>query len=655
VGEIADIMVKSGRYSLQRLAGWVFYPWLLTLYPIIYLYSVNLASIREDDVLEVVLVALAAVTVIYAVLYLMLRDPHKTGGVTGIMVLVFLTYGHIHNSLDSTRLGQDLLMPVMLLLAAALIYFIVRSKTLWQQLTPYLNLIIVVLLLMPLWSVVDYFVNTPPVEATALANPLERVMSAEMVNNSPERPDIYYIILDGYPSNSLLMREYGYDNSDFTDALEDRGLFVAYDSQANYGATLLSLSSSMNMRYITDADREFFVAYGLSDYTYLRSLIANGQVADTLKQLGYYYTYILSGFLVPSILADENIAFYPEGTKYFGGSEILAGEDNIHIAWTYKQPFWSFFLETTLLQSVASRFDTQKSGEPYPVYSPEIFHSTFDELKQIPAREEATFTLAHILKPHFPIQFDREGNLIGTTISDNDPQKADYFFDELHYLNTRVLELIDTILAESSVPPIIIIQGDHGSNLGNYREPYCLYDFEILNAFYLPGDSDVAGLDRAIRPVNTFRMIFNHYFDGNYETLESRQYLMPNKCGNSDLLTMVRYMDDERLNVGLGDPVVLLYNSVDEDDRPEFLVYTSDDGEKGELLFTIPYLDVEPHLAAPPEQNTLITQQGLVALFALTTGEFQFNIGPDAEGREWAVIVDSLPAKIIYGYEVGVQ
>ena len=42
-----------------------------------------------------------------------------------------------------------------------------------------------------------------------------------------------------------------------------------------------------------------------------------------------------------------------------------------------------------------------------------------------------------------------------------------------------------------------------------------------------------------------------------------------------------------------------------------------------------------------------------MAFYALTTGEFQFNIGPDAQGREWAVIVDGLPALVIYGYEVG--
>jgi hypothetical protein len=640
---------------LQRLAGWVFYPWLLTLYPIIYLYSVNLASIREDDVLEVVLVALAAVTVVYAVLYLLLRDPYKTGGVTGVMVLVFLTYGHIYNNLDSTSLGQDLLMPVMLVLAAVLIYFTVRSKTLWQQLAPYLNLIFAVLVLMPSWSVVDYFVDKPPVGATALANPLERVVSTEKLNNSPERPDIYYIILDGYSSNTFWMREYGYDNSDFTEALEEHGFYVAYDSQSNYGVTLVSLPSALNMRMITTEEKDLISPYNLPDTDYLRSLIAHNRVADEFQQRGYTYVYLMSGFLTASLMADMNIAFYPAGPRTFSGGELIAGENTIDLSGAYKLPFWSFFLKTTLFRSFAQQVDTQKAGEPYPIYSTHIFQATLDELAQIPALEEATFTFAHLTKPHTPIQYDREGNLLGFEVEANHSQCEDYFFDELHYLNTRILALVEEIIAESSVPPIIILQGDHDSALGHTYPPFCLYGFDIFNAYYLPGGEDVDGLERNLQPVNSFRMILNHYFDADYDLLPQERYII-NACRTYDLLGMVAYVDDTRINVALGDYIALLYNATSDDGAPEVQVYAvAEDGSKGDFVFAIPSATIEPYIAAPPEENTIIAREGLVALSALTSGEFQFNIGPDAEGREWAVVVGTFPAQLIHGYEVGVK
>jgi hypothetical protein len=637
---------------IKKVTNWAFYPWLLTLYPVIYLYSTNFGDVRDDDVLEVVFVALMSTTVMYALSYLLTHNSYKAGAVTGIMALVFLTYGHLYNALDNTDLGQKLLMPVMLVMVVMAIVLILRSKAVWQQLTPYLNLICMFLVIMPLLQVIRFGIDKPQPGATALANPLERVVSTSKVNNSPDRPDIYYIILDGYSSNEFWLREYGYDNSDFTDALEERGFYVAYDSRSNYGVTIVSLPSSLNMRYITNEDRNAAHQRQLPDDSYLRSLIANNLVADELRHLGYTYVYMLSGYLSPSTLADKNIIFYPDGPEYFSGSEFQSsGSDG---AWTYKQNFWTFFLETTLLRSMASYFDVQEEGQPLAIYSPELFRATLEEVETIPAMDEATFTFVHIIKPHGPIQFDREGNIIEVQFADDDPQKVDYFFDELHYLNTRVLGLIDYIQAESSVPPIIVLQADHGSDLGSPWDYWWRWShFDIMNAFYLPG-YDEKSFDNTIAPVNSFRVILDHYFDSNYEILESRQYTVPRGWWYKDYFTHVQHIDDGRLNVELGDHIMLIYNVVDENDAPEFHVYAlSDDGDKGNLLLTITYEDVESYLDTPPEQNTLIMRQGPIAFYALTTGEFQFNIGPDSQGKEWAVIVDTLPARVIYGHEVG--
>ena len=45
----------------------------------------------------------------------------------------------------------------------------------------------------------------------------------------------------------------------------------------------------------------------------------------------------------------------------------------------------------------------------------------------------------------------------------------------------------------------------------------------ILNAIRLPGIEEKPY--DGITPVNTFRLIFNSYFGGNYEYLEDRMYL----------------------------------------------------------------------------------------------------------------------------------
>jgi len=46
-----------------------------------------------------------------------------------------------------------------------------------------------------------------------------------------------------------------------------------------------------------------------------------------------------------------------------------------------------------------------------------------------------------------------------------------------------------------------------------------------LNAYYLPGHEDELSPD--ISPVNTFRLIFDSYFGGNYDMLPNVSYFSP--------------------------------------------------------------------------------------------------------------------------------
>jgi hypothetical protein len=535
------------------------------------------------------------------------------------------------------------------------IFLILKTRTFWRELTTYLNVIFAVILAIPLWGILDYTRIQAQVGETASANPLERVVSVPHVKNDPQHPDVYYIILDAYSSNAWWLRQNGYDNSDFTDALEERGFYIGYDSRSNYGVTIVSVPSSLNMRYIGEADREAAEQNNLSDPLYLRSLIANNQVAYNFKQMGYKYLYFLSGYLAPSLLADTNIGFFPDGVQYFSGQQFeVTGDDG---SWAYRQPFLPFFLDTTFFRLFTDRFENDENDQPNPIYSPQTLLAEFEELKKIPAMDEATFTFTHIVKPHNPIQFDRDGNIIELDISDADPAKADYFFDELHFLNTRVLETIDYILAESSVPPIIILQADHGSNLGVPGLEDGWTKFEIFNAYYLP-DNGAEDLYPDIAPVNSFRVVFNRYFDGDYELLEQNSFTVPNGWWYHDYFTHIPYANDDRLNLNWGNEVALIYNDKDENDDPIFNVYTtsyenSNAGERGEFLFSVTLDEISDYIGNPPSDNQLIKSGGPVAMYALTTGEFQFNIGPDAEDREWAVVVDGLPASKTYGFVVG--
>ena len=78
------------------------------------------------------------------------------------------------------------------------------------------------------------------------------------------------------------------------------------------------------------------------------------------------------------------------------------------------------------------------------------------------------------------------------------------------------MALVEEILAKSDVPPIIILQGDHGVWWESEE-----HRTEILNAYYLPGEGSKL-LYKTISPVNSFRVVFNLYFGTDYELLDDR-------------------------------------------------------------------------------------------------------------------------------------
>ena len=111
--------------------------------------------------------------------------------------------------------------------------------------------------------------------------------------------------------------------------------------------------------------------------------------------------------------------------------------------------------------------------------------------------------------------------------------KKDLYLDQLVFTQKKTQELIDAILSNSRIAPIIILQADHGtSSIGRPHPP--LEDTQevtdmvserlrIFNAYYLPG-IESGSLYDSITPINTFRIIFNLYFNQDYELLEDRSY-----------------------------------------------------------------------------------------------------------------------------------
>ena len=347
-------------------------------------------------------------------------------------------------------------------------------------------------------------------KTAARAQKMQVAAGPDAESHLAEQPNIYYIIVDAYARQDVLQRYYDLDNEPFLGALEERGFYIARRSRSNYGQTYLSLSSSLNSTYLDDVAQR--VGSGSGDRAPLREMIAHNRAAAFLRRRGYAFVAFSSGYTGTEI-PEADVYLEPPGAMSELGQLLRASTP----------------LPT--LDEALGRGDLR-----YRAHRGRV-EFTLGELPRAARRQEPAFVFAHVFSPHPPFVFGPNGERRGMekefSTSDGGPfeggEKAEYvrgYRDQVRYLNRRLLEAIDGILA-SKRPSIIVLQGDHGPGSCWEHAHLARSDprerFSILNAYYFP-DRRYGRLHQEIHPVNSFKVIFNQYFHAEEPLLEERSY-----------------------------------------------------------------------------------------------------------------------------------
>jgi len=152
----------------------------------------------------------------------------------------------------------------------------------------------------------------------------------------------------------------------------------------------------------------------------------------------------------------------------------------------------------------------------------------FSEVVKIRERIEGPiFAYVHIMAPHNPFVFDENGDPVNVQPNKkNIDGRTKAYLNQMKFINGKTEEAIEKLLSENKDPPIIVIQSDHGTRVvpeNSTSATNHVIRFGNFYAHYFPQNEHDLDL-KTVTPVNTFRLIFNNYFDGEYELLDNIAY-----------------------------------------------------------------------------------------------------------------------------------
>ena len=499
----------------------------ISLIPIFILYTANIGKISLDELIISIIIITGFPLIIFWFFKKKIRVD-KIALVISITMIVIFSYGHLYNFFsENTIFNFDLgrtryVIPIITIPSAIMIFFIFKTNKNLHDLNKIIAITSIVFFLVIVsntfivtlnnFDCVDCLNTEFFYETRDFSKYFDSFNYSIQSNQS--LPNVYYLILDEYARSDLLKEYHKFDNSDIINFLELKGFHIAEQSFSNYPMSIQSIPATMNMDYINFLQKE--IGQDVRNYKPLNEknygLYANNQVIKNFKTLNYnivtFNTFALH--LYPNPLSD-----------------LILCERQVNL------------LDNKLIDSISRMsifgYLVERWGEEQ---LRQVTKCALNEFPMISEKIDSPFFVwAHVMLPHPPWIFGPNGEEITPgkplLITDN-PEYRDSQWDvkrqyiqQLEFANKNIKNIVNKIL-EIDPYSIIVIQGDHGTAWDiNWDEPSDEEIFQRLrnfDAIYFPDEIKRDRLEDDRTLVNTFRIIFNQYFDAEYKILEDKMY-----------------------------------------------------------------------------------------------------------------------------------
>ena len=448
-------------------------------------FQADLAINFHETVISFFIISAAGIAIYFLIRWI-IKDRIKSAILLTAILFIVLFFRDIYELLafsGVTKLVSDFsifvgelffAIIIVVLVLAPIIIWLYKSKRKFLKLNSYLNLLTTIFLVIEIIGL--GFIEVTKVELKSkidIKEPLEEIQN---------KPDIYFIILDGYTGFSGLKKYWNFDNSELKKFMKKNGFFIAEIGKTIYNVTNYSIASTLNMAELNfEADN----LYAKSSYLSLANIIKKNIVVEFLSEVGYDFINLSLFDIRDKKKFYEDIYFLKSGNIYqsrtiYGHLYEIQNEINADMAYINLDIF--------------NRLKNMRSAP----------------------NKKPKFIYAHIMMPHPPYYFDAEGNKNNSKVA-NDSKNQMSYLEQLKYTNHLLMESLNEVLNSSGNPPIIVVQGDHGFRRFKEKNKKDV-EYSVLSCYYFPG-KDYSSFTDSMKTINTFRLIFNKYFNQNFQLL----------------------------------------------------------------------------------------------------------------------------------------
>jgi hypothetical protein len=502
-----------------------FYPLLLGVYPVLYLWLANVFQVPAALVLRPLLISSALSGMVWGITWLAVRRMRKAAAVAGLFLGMFFIYGRVYDLIYQMQIfgvvidRHRYVMLAWIVLFIGLTIVILRWRSQLFALTWIANLVTSFLLLLTVSQLAyalvrSYLIEDPAQASLATLQPAALNPATLNPQADTHTPDVYYILMDGYDREDLLMQDIGVSNHAFISQLQQLGFVVPTCTQSNYNSTVFSVASAFNMNYLDTLGFSYEelsqADYGVEFSTpQLEAFIHSNPVMKQFQSMGYQVITFHQAYPFINFPNSDIVLSTPED-----GKTKVESTKFQYMFW--KTTALDLLIEEKIDRATAEELKSlpdwvqQALSDNFSLY--QQYEQNLDQLSQLDHITEIPgkkFVYAHLMVTHPDFAFTASGQF-----RDNSTETKAAYGDQVAYVDQRILAIVKNILASSKTPPIIILQGDHGYGYGGRG----VEQFKILNAYYLPQGGSSA-VYPSITPVNSFRLILTRYFGQNYPVL----------------------------------------------------------------------------------------------------------------------------------------